>query len=84
VKEFVERGATVIMSSHRVDEIASLCDRRIEICAREDEAEGSALPHDRLRAREAAGRRTGPLSLLTALNARFRALAKFTGKEAGS
>jgi polar amino acid transport system ATP-binding protein len=81
VKEFVERGATVIMSSHRVDEIASLCDRRIEICAREDKAEGSALPHDRLRVREVAGRPTGPLSLLTALNARFRALANFTGDE---
>jgi polar amino acid transport system ATP-binding protein len=84
VKEFVERGATVIMSSHRVDEIASLCDRRIEICTCEDEAKGSGLPHDRLHAREAVGRRTGPPSLLTALNTRFRVLAKFTGKEAGS
>jgi polar amino acid transport system ATP-binding protein len=84
VKEFVEHGATVIMSSHRVDEIERLCDRRIEICAREDEAEGPALPPDALRAHEAAGRTTGTLSLLTALGARFRAIANFTGKEARS
>jgi len=81
LKEFVEHGTTVIMSSHRVDEIARLCDRRIEISAPEDDAEGSALPKDTLRARRAPVRPTGTLSSMTALGARLRALANSTGDE---
>ena len=31
VKEVVEQGTSVVMSSHRVDEIAEMCDQRIEL-----------------------------------------------------